>query len=59
MGEGGLAQLRQAGAVEVVPETLEAAMMIAAHALCVGATLVTNDAAFKRIHALTVVDWTK
>jgi tRNA(fMet)-specific endonuclease VapC len=34
-------------------------MMIAAHAQCVGATLVTNDAAFERIHALTVVDWTK
>lgn len=33
-------------------------MMIAAHAQCVGATLVTNDAAFKRISALTVTDWT-
>jgi len=33
-------------------------MMIAAHAHCVGATLVTNDAAFKRIQVLKVVDWT-
>jgi len=31
--ESHVAELRQAGAVEVVPETLEAALMIAAHAL--------------------------
>jgi tRNA(fMet)-specific endonuclease VapC len=32
--------------------------MIAAHALCVGATLVTNGAAFRRVSRLEVVDWT-
>jgi tRNA(fMet)-specific endonuclease VapC len=33
-------------------------MMIAAHAKCLDATLVTNDAAFKRVQTLAVVDWT-
>lgn len=34
-------------------------MMIGAHALALGAILVTNDAAFARIASLRVVDWTK
>ena len=34
-------------------------MMIGAHALAVGAVLVTNDRAFKRIKNLKVADWTK
>ena len=33
-------------------------MMIAAHALAVGATLVSSDSAFKRIKRLKVEDWT-
>lgn len=33
--------------------------MIAAHALAIGATLVTNDRAFSRIKNLKVEDWTK
>ena len=33
-------------------------MMTAAHARCLGATLVTKDAAFKRVRELKVVDWT-
>lgn len=33
-------------------------MMIAAHARCLEATLVTNDAAFKRVRGLEVADWT-
>ncbi len=33
--------------------------MIAAHALVVGAVLVTNDRAFSRIKKLEVEDWTK
>ncbi len=33
--------------------------MIAAHALALGAVLVTNDHAFGRIKKLKVVDWTK
>ena len=33
-------------------------MQIAAHAAQVGAVLVTNDQAFKRVHKLTVEDWT-
>jgi tRNA(fMet)-specific endonuclease VapC len=33
--------------------------MIAAHALALGAVLVTNDHAFARIKKLKVVDWTK
>jgi tRNA(fMet)-specific endonuclease VapC len=33
--------------------------MIAAHALAVGAVLVTNDRAFSRIKKLEVEDWTK
>jgi len=34
--------------------------MIAAHALSVGATLVTNDVGeFRRVRGLRVVDWTK
>jgi tRNA(fMet)-specific endonuclease VapC len=33
--------------------------MIAAHALAIGATLVTNDRAFARIKKLKVADWTK
>jgi tRNA(fMet)-specific endonuclease VapC len=33
--------------------------MIAAHALALGAILVTNDHAFARIKKLKVVDWTK
>ncbi len=33
-------------------------MTIAAHAKCLGATLATNDAAFKRVQTLTAVDWT-
>ncbi len=33
--------------------------MIAAHALSVGATLVTNDRAFRQIEKLKVEDWTK
>jgi tRNA(fMet)-specific endonuclease VapC len=34
-------------------------MMIAAHALALGAVLVTNDQAFTRIRQLNVEDWTK
>ena len=34
-------------------------MMIAAHALALGAVLVTNDRAFTRIRELKVEDWTK
>ena len=34
-------------------------MMIGAHALALGAVLVTNDRAFTRIEALKVEDWTK
>ena len=34
-------------------------MMIAAHALALGATLVTSDRAFSRIKKLTIEDWTK
>jgi tRNA(fMet)-specific endonuclease VapC len=34
-------------------------VMIAAHALAVGAVLVTNDHAFARIKKLKVEDWTK
>jgi tRNA(fMet)-specific endonuclease VapC len=33
--------------------------MIGAHALAVGAVLVTNDHAFRRIKKLKVADWTK
>jgi predicted nucleic acid-binding protein len=33
--------------------------MIAAHALALGAVLVTNDHAFGRIKKLKLVDWTK
>lgn len=33
--------------------------MIGAHALALGAVLVTNDSAFDRIAGLKVVDWTK
>jgi tRNA(fMet)-specific endonuclease VapC len=33
-------------------------MQIAAHAAQVGAVLVTNDQAFKRVHKLKVEDWT-
>jgi len=33
--------------------------MIGAHALALGATLVTNDHAFRRIKILKVEDWTK
>lgn len=32
--------------------------LIAAHALAIGATLVTNDQAFARVPALVVEDWT-
>jgi len=34
-------------------------MMIAAHALALGATLVSHDKAFTRIKSLKVADWTK
>jgi len=34
-------------------------MFIAAHALSIGATLVSSDAAFKRVAGLKVEDWTK
>ena len=35
-------------------------MLIAAHAVAVKATLVTNDQAFYHVkHLLTLVDWTK
>ena len=34
-------------------------IMIGAHALAVGAVLVTNDRAFNRIENLKVADWTK
>ena len=34
-------------------------VMIAAHALAVGAVLVTNDHAFARIRKLKIEDWTK
>jgi len=33
--------------------------MIAAHALALGAVLVTNDRAFSRVKKLKVLDWTK
>ncbi|PHM62128.1 type II toxin-antitoxin system VapC family toxin [Xenorhabdus ishibashii] len=33
--------------------------LIAAHALSKGLTVVTNDAAFKMVHGLTVEDWSK
>ncbi|HEY9085401.1 MAG TPA: type II toxin-antitoxin system VapC family toxin [Candidatus Tyrphobacter sp.] len=34
-------------------------MLIAAHAIAVGAVLVTNDAAFKNIEQARIEDWTK
>ena len=34
-------------------------MMIAAHALAVGTTLVTHDRVFHRVKHLTIADWTK
>lgn len=34
-------------------------LMIAAHALAEDAVLVTNDAAFRRIHSLKIEDWTR
>lgn len=34
-------------------------MMIAAHALALGLTLVSNDAAFRRVPHLKVEDWTR
>jgi len=34
-------------------------LMIGAHALALGAVLVTNDQAFKRITNLQLADWTK
>jgi tRNA(fMet)-specific endonuclease VapC len=34
-------------------------MMIAAHALSLGLTLISSDVAFKRIKQLKVEDWTK
>jgi tRNA(fMet)-specific endonuclease VapC len=34
-------------------------LLIAAHALSLGATLVTNDAAFGQVKGLKVVDWTQ
>jgi len=34
-------------------------MMIAAHSLALGAVLVTNDQAFRRIKKLHIEDWTK
>jgi len=34
-------------------------LLIAAHALAVGTTLVTNDAAFARVPGLTIEDWTR
>jgi tRNA(fMet)-specific endonuclease VapC len=34
-------------------------IMIAAHALALGAVLVTNDQAFERIKKLKIEDWTK
>jgi tRNA(fMet)-specific endonuclease VapC len=34
-------------------------IMIGAHALALGAVLVTNDQAFARIERLKIVDWTK
>ena len=34
-------------------------MLIGAHALSVGATLISSDSAFKRIQGLKVEDWTK
>lgn len=34
-------------------------LLIAAHALAVGATLVTNDKAFRHVVGLKTVDWTK
>lgn len=33
-------------------------MLIAAHAVAVGAVLVTNDQAFRQVRGLEVVDWT-
>lgn len=33
-------------------------MLIAAHALAVGATLVTNDRAFRHVEGLKTIDWT-
>jgi tRNA(fMet)-specific endonuclease VapC len=34
-------------------------LLIAAHALSIGATLVTNDQAFRRIKGLKTTDWTQ
>lgn len=34
-------------------------MLIAAHALCVGTTLVSNDAAFSQVPGLLIEDWTQ
>jgi tRNA(fMet)-specific endonuclease VapC len=33
--------------------------LIAAHALAIGATLITNDKAFRRVPGLTAADWTR
>lgn len=55
---------RQAGLVRAGLERLGVALsladsQIAGHALALGLTLVSTDAAFKRVRGLTVKDWSK
>ena len=43
----------------LIAMTASALSLVAGHALAANLTLITSDAAFKRISGLTVKDWTK